>query len=232
MTDVEAGAANSSDQHLFLRGRPNIALSSLSSRAGKRGIDLTIAFLALVALLPVITLIVATLLVLQGRPVFVAHRRVGRFGRMFPCLKFRTMVNNNDEVLARYLSSNPAERVEWETTRKLKKDPRVTPFGAVMRQSSLDEVPQLVNVVLGQMSLVGPRPIVPAETEHYGQYFDEYKKVRPGLTGLWQISGRSDTTYNQRVELDVAYVAGRSLAGDLVIMAKTLPVVLGARGSY
>ncbi|MGF9566548.1 sugar transferase [Neorhizobium sp. JUb45] len=232
MTDVEADAADRSANHLFVGARPKISLPSILSRGGKRASDLVIASLALVVLLPVIAMVILTLLVLQGRPIFIAHHRVGRYGRMFPCFKFRTMVNNNDQVLANYLLTNPAERMEWEATRKLRNDPRVTPFGAVMRKSSLDEVPQLVNIVLGHMSLVGPRPIVPAEAEHYGPYFADYKKVRPGLTGLWQISGRSDTAYNERVQLDVAYVAGRSLAGDLVIMAKTLPAVLKARGSY
>lgn len=232
MTDVDVSVSDKNAERLFLHERPKIVLNTVFAGLAKRVLDLVIAFIAIIALVPVVFTIIATLLILQGRPIFVAHRRVGKQGKMFPCLKFRTMVNSNEAVLSKYLSANPAERVEWEATRKLKNDPRITPFGAVMRKSSLDEVPQLINVVFGQMSLVGPRPIVPAEAEHYGHHFADYKKVRPGLTGLWQISGRSDTSYNERVKLDVTYVTNHSLKGDLIIMAKTLPVVLGARGSY
>lgn len=151
---------------------------------------------------------------------------------MFPCLKFRTMVNNNEELLEKYLAANPAERAEWLATRKLRNDPRITPFGAFLRKSSIDEIPQLVNVVLGHMSMVGPRPIVPSETVYYGQNYADYIRVRPGLTGLWQVSGRSDADYVKRVQLDALYVANRSFVGDLVIMVKTIPAVLNARGSY
>lgn len=232
MTDVEVSAAAGSAEHLFGQDNTKWAPSAYISCILKRGLDIFVAIAAIVALSPLVLMTVALLLIIQGRPIFIAHHRVGRQGKMFPCLKFRTMVNNNDEVLAKYLSSNPIEHAEWSATRKLKNDPRVTPFGAAMRRSSLDEVPQLFNIVAGHMSLVGPRPIVIAEAEHYGPYFADYKRVRPGLTGLWQISGRSDTTYAERVQLDVAYIASQSFLGDMVIMAKTLPVVLGARGSY
>jgi exopolysaccharide production protein ExoY len=179
-----------------------------------------------------IMMIVAILLVVQGRPIFIAHRRIGKNGVMFPCIKFRTMVTNADKVLVRYLAANPHERDEWNATRKLKNDPRVTPFGSLLRKSSTDEIPQLFNVVCGQMSLVGPRPIVASEAELYGMHFADYIRVRPGLTGLWQVSGRSDTSYSTRVELDVRYVTERTIWGDIVIMVKTIPAVLQSHGSY
>ncbi|ANL31781.1 exopolysaccharide production protein ExoY (plasmid) [Rhizobium phaseoli] len=198
----------------------------------KYAIDATIAAVGLLVLAPMFLMLVAVLLVLQGRPIFIAHRRIGRHGVMFPCLKFRTMVRNADEVLSRHLAANPALRAEWNATHKLKDDPRVTPFGALLRKSSIDEIPQLFNVIRGQMSLVGPRPIVASEAELYGVHYADYIKVRPGLTGLWQVSGRSDTSYSERVQLDVRYVAEQSVLGDLSILVKTIPAVLRSRGSY
>jgi exopolysaccharide production protein ExoY len=205
--------------------------SSTASVSLKYAIDAVLAVTALLVLAPMILMLAAMLLVLQGRPIFVAHRRIGKYGVTFPCLKFRTMVPNADEVLARHLDANPRHREEWVATRKLRDDPRVTPFGALLRKSSIDEIPQLVNVLRGQMSLVGPRPIVGSEAELYGAHFSDYIRVRPGLTGLWQVSGRSDTSYSERVELDVLYVRERSILGDLAIMLKTIPVVLRSRGS-
>ncbi|MDI7862983.1 sugar transferase [Rhizobiaceae bacterium n13] len=198
----------------------------------KYAIDAVIAVLALLVLAPMLLMLVLVLLVVQGRPIFIAHRRIGRNGVMFPCLKFRTMVRNADEVLSRHLAASPTLRSEWNASRKLRDDPRVTPLGALLRKSSIDEIPQLFNVIRGQMSLVGPRPIVASEAELYGIYFAEYIRVRPGLTGLWQVSGRSDTSYNERVQLDVRYVAEQSVLGDLAIMLKTVPAVLRSRGSY
>ncbi|MGV1760057.1 sugar transferase [Rhizobium sp. A22-96] len=202
------------------------------SQAIKRLIDATLAVIALVVLAPMILMVVAILLVTQGRPIFHSHRRIGRHGVLFSCFKFRTMVVNSEEVLARHLDTNPALRAEWNATRKLKDDPRVTPFGQLLRKNSVDEIPQLLNVIRGEMSLVGPRPIVTSEAELYGVHFVDYMRVRPGLTGLWQVSGRSDTSYDTRVELDTRYVTEQSLVGDIVIMAKTIPAVLTSRGSY
>lgn len=203
-----------------------------SSQATKRCIDAILAGIALVVLSPMILMVVAILFVTQGRPILHSHRRIGRNGVLFPCLKFRTMVVNGDEVLARHLDGNPALKAEWNATRKLKYDPRVTQFGKLLRKNSVDEIPQLLNIVRGDMSLVGPRPIVASEAELYGPSFIDYMRVRPGLTGLWQVSGRSDTSYDTRVELDTRYVAEQSLWGDIVIMAKTIPAVLSSRGSY
>ncbi|WP_112436876.1 sugar transferase [Rhizobium sp. AN80A] len=212
---------------LFESGKRSAILDGI-----KYGIDATIAVVGLVVLAPMIAMLVVVLLVLQGQPIFIAHRRIGRHGIMFPCLKFRTMVKNADEVLHRHLAANPSLNAEWNATRKLRDDPRVTPLGALMRKSSIDEIPQLLNVIRGQMSLVGPRPIVAGEAELYGIHYADYIQVRPGVTGLWQVSGRSDTSYSERVQLDVRYVAEQTVLGDLTIMLKTVPAVLRSRGSY
>ncbi|KQV70497.1 exopolysaccharide biosynthesis protein [Rhizobium sp. Root1220] len=207
-------------------------MSSIASAFSKYALDAVLATVGLVILWPMIVMVILILLVLQGRPIFIAHRRIGKNGVMFPCLKFRTMVKESDKVLAQYLATNPQYMAEWNATRKLKIDPRITPFGAILRKSSIDEIPQLWNVIRGQMSLVGPRPIVASEAELYGVHYGDYMQVRPGLTGLWQVSGRSDTTYNERVELDARYVSERTLWGDIAIMFKTIPAVLRSRGSY
>lgn len=232
MRDVNASANESGVQRLFVSDKTKLRLSPRLSLFVKRTLDFLVSLTALLVLAPLILMTSLILLLLQGRPIFIAHRRIGRGGGMFPCLKFRTMVNNNEELLEKYLAANPAERAEWAATRKLKNDPRITPFGAFLRKSSIDEIPQLINIVMGHMSIVGPRPIVPSETVYYGQNYADYIRVRPGLTGLWQVSGRSDADYVKRVQLDSLYVANRSLVGDIVIMAKTIPAVLNARGSY
>ncbi len=232
MRDVNVNANERGVQRLFAPEKSKLRLSPRLSLFTKRTLDILVSAVALLVLAPLILMTSAILLLIQGRPIFIAHRRVGRGGGMFPCLKFRTMVNNNEALLEKYLAANPAEQAEWAATRKLRNDPRITPFGAFLRKSSIDEIPQLINVVLGHMSMVGPRPIVPSETVYYGQNYADYIRVRPGLTGLWQVSGRSDADYVKRVQLDALYVANRSLVGDLVIMVKTIPAVLHARGSY
>ena len=185
------------------------------------------------ALLPLFGLVAAMVRFSDGGgPVFYGHPRIGRDGRPFRCLKFRTMVVNGDAVLERYLRSDPSIRAEWDATRKLRDDPRVTRLGAVMRQFSIDELPQLINVVRGEMSLVGPRPVVRGELDRYGRSAAHYLSVRPGLTGLWQVSGRSDTTYRRRVACDRLYVQRWSLARDIAIVARTVPIVCLSRGSY
>lgn len=198
----------------------------------KYPIDAFLALVALVVLLPLIVMVCGILLVTQGGPVLIAHRRVGKSGVPFPCFKFRTMVTNGDEILEKHLADHPEVRAEWNATRKLKDDPRITAFGRSLRRNSIDELPQLLNVIRGEMSLVGPRPITQSETEFYGPHLSDYVAVRPGLTGLWQVSGRSETSYPERVAIDVRYVAERSLLGDFVIMVKTVPAVLSSRGSY
>jgi exopolysaccharide production protein ExoY len=142
------------------------------------------------------------------------------------------MVPNAAEVLDRYLASNPEAAAEWQLARKLKTDPRITPLGSVLRKSSVDELPQLVNILKGHMSFVGPRPIVTEEIEKYGQFFASYEKARPGLTGPWQISGRNDVSYHERILLDHDYAQNWSFSKDIAILVKTIPAVLKSRGSY
>lgn len=167
----------------------------------------------------------------DGRPIFFGHYRVGRDGQMFKCWKFRSMVLNSAEMLAELLKSDPIAKAEWDRDQKLTNDPRITPVGAFLRKTSLDELPQLFNVLKGEMRLVGPRPITLAELDRYGEARWHYLNAMPGMTGLWQVSGRSDTTYEERVELDRDYVEQRSLWSDAVILLKTIAVVLGKGGA-
>ncbi len=165
-------------------------------------------------------------------PIFYRHRRIGRNGVPFSCLKFRTMVPNADAVLHRHLATNRLAAGEWQACRKLRDDPRITPLGLVLRKTSLDELPQLFNILAGDMSVVGPRPIVSAEIAKYGDAIDHYLRARPGLTGLWQISGRNDVDYTRRVALDRRYVEEWNFGRDLLIILKTSVVVLSSRGCY
>jgi Undecaprenyl-phosphate galactose phosphotransferase WbaP len=198
----------------------------------KRGMDLAGAGLALAVLMPIF-LVIALLVRADGGPAFYAHQRIGRGGRAFGCLKFRSMVTNSAERLAEVLASDPAARAEWEATRKLKNDPRVTWIGRILRATSLDELPQLINVLRGEMSLVGPRPVLASElATYYGAATQHYLAVRPGITGLWQVSGRSETSYAQRVALDVAYVTSPSIWADIHILMRTPAAVLARRGAY
>jgi lipopolysaccharide/colanic/teichoic acid biosynthesis glycosyltransferase len=167
----------------------------------------------------------------NGGPLY-RQTRIGKGGRRFQALKFRTMVMDADQILQRYLDESPELKAEWAATHKLKRDPRVTRVGAMLRKLSLDEMPQFWNILIGDMSLIGPRPIVDAEIERYGKCFELYIQARPGLTGLWQVSGRSDTSYQRRVELDEYYLLNRSLKLDLIILLKTVYVVLGRKGAY
>jgi len=200
--------------------------------AAKRALDILGAGALLLLALPVF-LVIAALVRMDGGRVFYAHERIGRGGRAFGCLKFRSMVADADKRLAALLERDPAARAEWDSTRKLKADPRVTWVGRFLRASSLDELPQLVNVLRGDMSLVGPRPVQASElAAYYGHAAQHYMAVRPGITGPWQISGRSDTSYAQRVALDVAYVTRPSLINDIRILLRTPMAVLARRGAY
>lgn len=198
----------------------------------KRAFDVGTVLGVLLLFLPLLVTLIVVLLVLQGRPVIYRHARIGRGGAVFHCFKFRTMALNGDEVLRNHLATNPAAQAEWDSSRKLRDDPRITPIGRALRKSSADELPQLLNVLRGEMSLVGPRPIVKDEMRYYGGAIHHYQRVKPGLTGAWQVSGRSDTTYDERVQLDSRYVQTRSFLGDLGILFKTVPAVLKSRGSY
>ena len=204
----------------------------VSKNNDSRVLDISLILLAAPYIL-LAFLILAFLVKLDSPgPVFYRQMRIGRFGRKFPVYKFRTMVQNADRVLQDYLDKYPELKAEWLATHKLKQDPRVTRLGALLRAWSLDELPQLWNIIIGDMSLVGPRPIVDAEVEKYGKCFELYIQVRPGLTGLWQVSGRNNTTYERRVELDEYYVRNRSLKLDLQILLKTALVVLKKDGAY
>ena len=198
----------------------------------KRALDIIGAGLGLVVLSPFF-LIVALMVRADGGPAFFAHQRVGRGGKLFGCLKFRSMVIDSQARLEALLASNPAARAEWEATRKLKNDPRITRIGRFLRSTSLDELPQLINVLRGEMSLVGPRPVQEAEIDrYYGASAAHYMAVRPGITGLWQVSGRSETSYESRVALDVAYVSRPSMIADLTILLRTPVAVLSRRGAH
>ncbi|WP_410010463.1 sugar transferase [Phyllobacterium sp. A18/5-2] len=201
-------------------------------RSSKRAVDLLIATSALVLLSPLLLIVAIIVKLADGGPVFYSHTRVGLGGVAFGCLKFRTMKTDTSAQLANLLQANRAARIEWEATRKLKNDPRVTVVGEILRKSSIDELPQLINIVRGEMSVVGPRPITAEELPLYGEYISTYMAGRPGLTGAWQTSGRNDVSYQRRVSLDVQYLHNWSLARDFVIMAKTIPVLFSHRGSY
>jgi exopolysaccharide production protein ExoY len=198
----------------------------------KRAMDIG-GSLALLLMTAPIFLTLYLLARFEGGPAFYVHRRIGRDGIPFGCLKFRTMVPDADRVLEALLARDPAARREWQATWKLKSDPRVTCRGAFLRATSLDELPQLFNVLRGEMSLVGPRPVVQAELDTlYGPAAPVYMSVRPGLTGPWQVSGRSDADYDGRVSLDVAYVRNPSIRTDLMILLRTVGAVLKRRGAY
>lgn len=200
--------------------------------AAKRGFDIAGALGAAILLSPLLLMLALLVKFSDGGSVFYGHRRIGRNGEPFRCLKFRTMVKNGDAVLARHLARNPRCRQEWEATRKLQNDPRVTRVGAVLRKLSLDELPQIFNILRGDMSIVGPRPVVMDELEFYGPAAACYLKSRPGLTGLWQVSGRNDVSYGTRVAFDRHYVENWSFSSDIKIIVRTFPAVLASRGSY
>jgi Undecaprenyl-phosphate galactose phosphotransferase WbaP len=198
----------------------------------KRGIDIFLILLFSPILLTALLAIAIAVRVGSPGPIFFNHRRIRRHGAFFSMWKFRTMCVNSAEVLDAHLAASPEARAEWLKTHKLRNDPRITPVGLFLRKTSLDELPQIWNVLTGSMSLVGPRPIVAAEVEKYGTYFTHYCKVKPGVTGLWQVSGRSKTTYDERVQLDCAYADNWSLRGDIVILVKTLWSVFNQDGAY
>ena len=211
---------------------PRIGLSPLQ-RACKRIFDVVTA-IAIFALFWWAIIAVALILrVSSGKPVIFSHRRVGRFDREFECYKFRSMVPNADVVLAELLANDAEARAEWERDFKLKHDPRITKFGRFIRRTSLDEFPQLWNVIRGDMSIVGPRPVVRDELEqYYADALEHYLAVKPGLTGAWQISGRNDMKYSERVALDRAYVESWGLWSDFLIVIRTVGAIFGRRGAY
>ncbi len=197
----------------------------------KRAFDIVGASSAILLLSPLLVTIITCAYVSGGSPLF-RHRRVGRGGVFFDCFKFRTMITDADCVLQNLLNSDHQIKEEWLRDHKLRDDPRITRFGRFLRRTSLDELPQLWNVLRGDMSLVGPRPVVPDELRRYGKKVPTFLSARPGITGLWQISGRNNTDYRRRVALDVCYVRSRSVILDVYILVKTLRVVFTTRGAY
>ena len=211
--------------------RERITLPAPRYAPAKRILDIAGAILLAVVFSPLI-LAIAVLMRQEGGSIIYKHRRVGRDGRSFECLKFRTMVPHADQVLRELLESDPAIKAEWVRDHKLRSDPRVTRLGRFLRRTSLDELPQLWNVMCGEMSLVGPRPVVREELLRYGRNVGTYLSAKPGITGLWQVKGRNDTDYRRRVVLDTYYVRNQNLLLDLYILLKTTRVVLGGSGAY
>ncbi|CAN7329418.1 sugar transferase [Mesorhizobium amorphae] len=188
--------------------------------------DVTVALVALALAAPVMLIVALLIWVTDGGPAIFSHTRVGFNGKRFACYKFRTMVANSQQVLADYLANNPEAAKEWEQNWKFKNDPRITFLGRILRKSSLDELPQLINVLRGEMSCVGPRPVVPDELQRYGACAAEYLQARPGLTGLWQVTGRDAVDYASRVSIDSRYIRNWSVWADVVILVRTIFAVM------
>ena len=196
------------------------------------GMNVSIAVAALLFFLPLMIVVALAIWCQDRGPIIFAHKRIGKDGRKFPCLKFRSMAVDAQERLQELLARDPQAREEWERDHKLRNDPRVTKLGAFLRKTSLDELPQLINVIRGDMDVVGPRPIVDDEVAKYGKRFKHYCSVNPGITGLWQVSGRNDTSYRSRVAMDCVYARSKSVGLDLKVMLATVPAVLLRKGSY
>ena len=195
--------------------------------------DFTLTLIGTICISPLLAYIAYRIKKEDPGPVIFKHIRIGKDGKPFPCYKFRSMVVNSAEMLEKYLAENPEAKAEWERDFKLKNDPRITPIGKFLRRTSLDELPQIFNVLKGEMSLVGPRPVVQEELDkYYGDAVKEYCSIRPGITGLWQVSGRSDLDYTERVLLDQWYVKNRNLRLDIKILWQTIGVVLMKKGAY
>ncbi len=207
---------------------PNAVTAEPVGGATKRAFDVIGASAIILLALPLIALAFIAAALQGAGGVFFGHRRIGFRGGAFRCLKFRSMAPDAEVRLKRYLAENPEAAEEWMRDQKLRKDPRITTIGAILRKTSLDELPQLINVLRGEMSLVGPRPVTEEELFRYGDRRAAYLSARPGLTGLWQVSGRNSTTYERRTELDAEYVANWSLQRDVVIILKTIPAMLGS----
>lgn len=197
----------------------------------KRFMDVICASAGLIFIAPVLLILMFLIRKSDGGPAIFSQERIGHGGRVFKCYKLRSMVVDSQAQLEAHLEANPEARAEWEATQKLTDDPRITRLGRFLRKSSFDELPQLWNIIIGDMSIVGPRPIVHNEITKYGTDFIYYTDVRPGLTGLWQVNGRSDTTYDERVELDVKYVREWSLFQDIKVIFMTVPAILASKGA-
>ncbi len=215
---------------MVLRLKNNLARPL--NRAVKTIFDYALTFIGMLAISPLLVFIAIWIYKDSPGPVIFKHTRIGKDGKPFPCYKFRSMCVDAKERLAELLANDPAAREEWERDFKLKNDPRITKSGTFLRKTSLDELPQIFNVLRGEMSLVGPRPIIADELERYGEYVGDYLMVKPGITGMWQVSGRSDIEYHERVLLDSWYVRNWSVWIDIVMLFKTFAVVLARKGAY
>ena len=229
---LRTGGFDQSATEMLVALQAELPLSSFRYRVVKPLFDLLIVFLALPVALPIGLLVAALIRLTSKGSVLYRHRRIGQYQQPVYVWKFRTMYEDSDHVLEQYLSADPEAREEWARTHKLREDPRVTPIGRLLRKTSLDEIPQLLNVLAGDMSIVGPRPIVEQERIKYGKYFPVYACALPGITGLWQVSGRCDIDYPERVQMDVQYVEKWSLGMELKILAKTAYVILHSKGAY
>ena len=203
-----------------------------SNRIMKRIFDIVATVCGGIFILPFMLIIAIIIYLDSGGPIIYKQKRVGRNGKEFNFYKFRSMVKNADTILEEYLNTHEDEKKEWQKNFKLKNDPRVTKIGKIIRKTSIDELPQLWNVLIGDMSLVGPRPLLPNEVERYSSYIEDYKLVLPGLTGVWQVSGRSDTTFEERVIMDSWYIHNWSVWIDIVYLLKTVLVVVKSKGAY
>lgn len=229
LCNMEVGSINN-EKTLLLKMRNNMMV--WHNRWLKRVFDFSGSIFGGICILPILVGIAAAIYIDSPGPVVFAHKRIGKNGKSFPCYKFRSMIPNAQQVLEVHLAENPAAREEWERDFKLKDDPRITRVGKFLRRTSLDELPQLLNVIRGEMSLVGPRPIVHKEIEKYGQYIADYLLVAPGMTGFWQVNGRNDVSYETRVQMDSWYVRNWSLWQDVLLLIKTIGVVAGKKGAY
>jgi exopolysaccharide production protein ExoY len=217
-----------------IRGGLRIAADELQAPVGttaKRLVDISLALSGILLLAPLLIICFVVTIITSPGPALFRHRRVGFNGKHFDCLKFRTMVTDAPERLRKLLDSDPGAAAEWAANRKLRNDPRITAIGAILRKSSLDELPQLFNVLRGEMSIVGPRPVTDDELERYTSSINAYLSCRPGITGLWQVSGRSTTTYNKRVACDAFYARNWSMVLDAKIIIVTIPALLLTDGA-
>lgn len=227
---VEADRRQADDK--LPQGQGPVGTTVGTTSAAKRFIDFVLASAVLIFALPLMALIALIIKMSDGGPVLYGHRRAGRDGKEFVCLKLRTMRVDAAERLADLLERDPLAAAEWAQFRKLRNDPRVTPIGRLLRKSSLDELPQLFNILAGDMSVIGPRPVTVEETKFYGDDSIYYSAVRPGVLGLWQVKGRNELSYEQRIDYDVEYVRDWSLWMDFKILFLAIPVVLFGKGAY
>ena len=215
---------------LILRLKNNLARPL--NRFIKTIVDYTFTIIGIILISPILLFIVAWIYKDSPGPIIFRHMRIGKNGKPFPCFKFRTMCNNANEKLQELLANDAEARAEWEKDFKLKNDPRITKSGAFLRKTSLDELPQLLNVLRGEMSLVGPRPVIEEELPRYREFLDDYLMVKPGITGMWQVNGRSDTTYDERVQMDSWYVRNWSVWLDFMLLFRTVKAVIAGKGAY